>query len=439
MKKILSLLLCCAMLLPLAGCAPHSDTVSGKFYYRREVTEFGTADGIITFEDRQIPDPMTDTDALLSAYFAGPEDDRLILPFPRASAVLDWELDGQTIILTMNESFGDLTDVELTIACTCICKTLIGLLPVTHVQIQLQDGLLGGKKQLLFSESDVSLYDNGVDRSLAEYTVYFTDSLRRYLIAEEIHVNLATEDDVVAFLIHALMSPPENSGVYSALPRRTELLDYSVENGICTINFSPEFEWNAWTGCEAQRLSLMSVVNTLTQLEDIHQVEFAVGGNLLVSYRNMTISQPFVHDENVIGPVRTGMNEFDATLYVSNGTEDALFPVPTRLRQTSGITQAELVVQAILDYEQRNSLYTLIPEGTLLNSVTIHSGTCYVDLSKEFLAAEGHLRRSVRSIVASVCSLPGVSSAQITVDGKTPDGDYGELFDVLSPKPFWFL
>ena len=439
MKKTVSLLLCCALALCLLGCGSGSPTVPARFYYRRAVTEFGVADGIISFEERQIPGPLSDTDALLSAYFAGPLEDSLTSPFPRASAVLNWEITDDTIILTMNEDFGALTDVELSIACSCVCKTLTGLLPVTRVRIQLEEGLLGGKKYLLFSESDIALYDNGLDLSQTEFTVYYTDNRRRYLIAQEVSVSLATEDDVVTFLIKAMMSPPENSGLYSALPRRTELLDYTIDDGICTINFSPEFDWNAWTGCEAQRLTLLSVVNTLTQLENISQVEFAVGGSLLVSYKNLTISEPFVYDGNAVGPVRTGINEFDVTLYVSNGTEDALFPVPTRLRQTSGISQPELVVQAILDYQQMNSLFTLIPEGTLLNSVTVQKGTCFVDLSKEFLSAEGHLTRSVRSIVASVCSLSGISSAQITVEGRTPDGDYGSLFDVLTPQPFWFL
>lgn len=439
MKRILALLLCAALLLTLPGCTSGSGTVTGTFYYRRAVTEFGVTDGIITGENRTIPGTMTDTDALLHAYFSGPESDGLIAPFPRDSAVLDWTMEDGTIILTMNDSFGALSGVELSIACACICKTLTGLLPVTQVRLQLADVPLGGEKYLLLSAGDIRLYDNGLDQSRTEFTVYYTDSQRRYLIAQEVSINLATEDDIVSFLVESLMSPPENSGLYSALPRRTRLLDYSVDNGICTINFSAEFERNSWTGCEAQRLTLLSVVNTLTQLEEIQQVEFASEGNLLVSYKMLTISEPFVFDENAIGPVRTGMNEFDATLYVSNGTEEPLAAVPVRVRQTAGISQAELVLEALLRYTPSNSLFTQIPEGTRVKSVTLDNGTCLVDLSGEFLGSEAHLVRSVRSIVASVCSLDGINSVQITVDGQTPEGDYGHLFGVLSPQSFWFL
>lgn len=439
MKRIIALILCVSLLMAIGGCTDAPDTVPAKFYYRRAVTEFGGTNGIITFEYRQIPDPQADTEKLLSTYFSGPQEDSLISPFPRTSAVLNWSIGEDTLELTMNEDFGALTDVELSIACACICKTFTELLPVSQVRIQLKDGLLGGRKNILLSESDLLLYDNGLEQSRMEYTVYYANSQRRYLIAQDIHVNLATEDDVIACLIEAMMSPPENSGLYSALPRKTKLLDYTIEDGICTVNFSPEFERNVWTGCEAQRLTLLSVVNTLTQIEGIQQVEFASGGNLLVSYKNLTISDPFVFDENAIGPVRTGMNEFDATLYVSNGSEEALVPVPTRLRQTAGISQEELVIQALLDFRHMNSLYTLIPIETELISATVRDGTCLVDLSGEFLTGQGHLTRSIRSIVASLCALDGINSVQITVDGNTPTGDYAHLFEVLSPQSFWFL
>lgn len=439
MRRIIPLLLCAALMLSMTACGSGTPTMNGQFYYRRAVTEFEGTDGVIAPESRSVTSPLSDPDALFRSYFAGPLEDGLIAPFPRDSEVLDWQMENDTLTLTMNDSFGALSGVELSIACACICRTLTGLLPVTQVQLQLTEGTLGGKESLLLSPDSFMLYDNGLDQSRQEFTVYYTDSQRRYLIAEEIMVNLATEDDVIACLVEALMNPPENSGLYSTLPRRTKLLDYSVDNGICTINFSSELERNGFSDCEAQRLTLLSVVNTLTQMEEIQQVEFAAEGNLLVSYKTLTISEPFVFDENVIGPVRTGMNEFDVTLYLSNGTEELLAAVPTRVRHSSGISQPEQVIQALLNYPPANSLFSTIPAGTRVHGVTVSDGVCHVDLSEEFLSNETHLIRSVRSIVASVCSLDGIIGVQITVEGQTPGGSSAHLFGVLSPQSFWFL
>lgn len=439
MKKCTALLLCIPLLLSLFACARQELQVPGNFYYRRSEITYGTEDGVIAAEARELAGISGDLDALFAAYFSGPESGDLESPFPRDTRVVSWEMEGKTLCLTMNDSFGAMSGVELSIACACIARTVLELVPVTQVRFQVSDGLLGGEFSITLSEENVKVYDDGLAQSRVEFTVYYTDRQRRYLIAEDISVSLATEDDVIACLIEAMLAPPENSTLYSALPGDTKLLDYSIDDSTCTINFSAEFERGGWSRVEAQRLTLLAVVNTLTQLEEIQQVEFCTEGNLLVQYQLLNISGPFVRDENAIGPVRTGMNEFDATIYLSNGTEQYLAAVPIRVRQSSGISQAELVVQALLDYEDTNGFYSTIPDGTKLNDIQLRNGICYVDLSGEFLETQDHLLRSVHSIVASVCALENVYSAQITVDGHKPQGEYAELFLVLSPLPDWFL
>lgn len=439
MKRILALILCAALVFPLFGCARQELQYPGNFYYRRFEIAYGTEDGVIAAEERELAGISGDLDALFDAYFSGPESSGLESPFPRDTQVVSWEIGEETLELTMNDSFGAMSGVELSIACACIARTFLELAPVTQVRFRLSEGLLGGEQSITLSNETIKVHDDGLAQSRVDLTVYYTDRQRRYLIAEEISVSLATEDDVVACLIDALLAPPENSTLYSALPEDTRLLDYSIDDGTCTINFSGEFERGAWSRVEAQRLTLLAVVNTLTQLEEIHQVEFCTEGNLLVQYQVLSISGPFLRDESAIGPVRTGMNEFDATIYLSNGTEQYLAAVPIRVRQNSGISQAELVVQALLDYEDTNGFYSTIPEGTKLNNIQLRNGICYVDLSEEFLASEDHLLRSVHSIVASVCALEDVYSAQITVDGQKPQGEYADLFLVLSPLPDWFL
>lgn len=438
MRKWIALLLCTALLLSLPGCSAEGPAIERQFYYRRVSIDHESTESVIGSEARDIS-AYSDISDILEAYLAGPDSQELISPFPRESRVLSWTLLNDSLILTMNEAFCALSGIELTIACTCIMRTMTGIQPVTSVQFQAEEGLLGGEKLLTFSESSVTLYDDSLDQSRAEFTVYYTDRQRRYLLAEEISVNLATENDLVEYLMDALLSPPEGSSLLSALPPGTELLDYSINDGLCTLNFSSDFERSGWSRCEAQRLTLLSVVNTLTQLEQIQQVEFCTEGDLLVQYRQITISAPYTRDESAIGPVRTGMNEFDATLYLSNGPDLYLAAIPMPLRQTSGITQPELVVAALLEYAPRNGFHSTIPENTVLNDVELRNGICTIDLSSDFLSTQDHLSASVRSIISSVCALEGVYSAQITVDGQTPQGDLAPLFAVLSPQPDWFL
>ena len=441
MKKFITWILCIAAVLSIAGCGSSAPAARspGAFYYRRQEVSYGSSDSVIAPEIRELAGMEKDLDALLDTYFAGPESDELLSPFPRDSRAVSWELADNTLTLTMNDAFAELSGVELTIACSCIARTFLELTDGDTVRIQAENGLLGTERSITLTKEAICLYDDSLDLFRADFTVYYTDPQRRYLIAQEVSVNLATESDIVAHLMDQLLHAPEDSGLISALPADTRVLDYSIDNGLCTINFSAEFEYNSPYRIEAQRLCLLSVVNTLTQLDHINQVEFCAEGNLLVQYGRINLTGPMSRDENAIGPVRTGMGEFDASLYLANGTEQYLATVPTRLRQSAGISQQELVISALIEYSALNGFYSTIPVQTQVNSVVLRNGICYVDLSEEFLSDDSRLVTSVHSIIASVCALEDVYSAQITINGQVPQGEHSDLFVVMSPQSDWFL
>lgn len=434
MKKIICLLLCAALLLP--GCAVSDSAPSLQFYYRRTETAFGSEDGVVAPEPRELEESL---ESILEHYFQGPESRDLETPFPRNTRPVGHRMANSTLILTLSQEFAALTGVDLAIACACISRTFLQLDSVSQVRIQAENALLDGEQAIVMTEENLHLADDSLDRLLTTITVYYTDQDRRYLIGQDISVNLAEEDDVIDYLISQLAAAPKDSRLLSCLPTGTKLLSAQVDDGLCTLDLSGEFDSRGWTTSEAQRLTLMCLVNTLTQLEGVDRVEFSVEGDLLAQYRLLNISEPLVFDETVIGPVRTGVNEFDATLYVSNGSSLYLSPIPTRIRQTSGMTQAELVVGALLHFENRNGWSSTIPKDTQVNFVTVIEGVCQIDLSQEFLADPDSLQQPVRALIASVCALDEVRSARITVDGKNPDGDLAPYFGILYPEANWFL
>ena len=97
------------------------------------------------------------------------------------------------------------------------------------------------------------------------------------------------------------------------------------------------------------------------------------------------------------------------------------------------------MVAQLLNYSNENGFYSTIPNETALNSLQIEDGLCTVDLSGQFLKNTEQLLLSVRSIVASVCALEDIDRVRITVDGRTPVGDFGDLFLPQSPGSDWYL
>lgn len=438
MKKLISLLLSAMMVVTLCACESSYPEQNGKFYYRRIQPAYGSADGIISPEIRTFSIVGSDLSEVMESYFSGPESRGLESPFPRNTRVNNWEIQDNTLALTLNDPFAALSGVDLTVACSCIARTFLDILPIEEVTISVTDKTLNGQEQISLGPKDMNFIDDGLEQLRTTYKVYYVDRRLRYLIGIDTAVSLADQEDIIRFLIQNLMTIPYNSELFSPIPHGTKLLDVSVKGGVCTLNFSSEFESNAWQKSEARRLTLLSIVNTLTQINSIDQVEFCIEGNLLVQYGSLNISAPFVREERAIGPVRTGVNEFDATLYISNGSAEYLTGIPTKIRKTAGIQEEELILKALLRYPSINGFYTTIPAATTINSISTDRGICYIDLSKDFLINPDTLELSVHAIVASVCTVKGIHGVQISVNGKTPSGFDSELFGVLSPQLDWF-
>lgn len=439
MKRFVCLILVIAVLVAIPACASDRPEQPGNFYYRRPEIGFSGTDGVIAAEERELADIHGDLEAMLLAYFAGPESGDLESPFPRDTALIGWDLHNSRLTVDLSEDFSQLSGVDLTIACACIAKTFLELTDASSVAIRADGALLNGSDSIVISENSLSLADDSIDQLRTDMTLYYTDEDRRYLIGHSISVSLSTQNDIVSFLVEQLMAPPTDLGLTSPLPSGTKLLGAQISDGVCALDLSAEFESNGFSQSYAQRATLLSLVNTLSQLDDVDRVEFYIEGKLIVQYCQLNVSKALVFDESIIGPVRTGVNEFDATLYLSNGSKQYLAAVPTRIRQTAGISQAELVVNELLRYQNENGFYSTIPSDTVLNGLTLTDGLCVIDLSSDFIENTDHLTQSVHSIIASVCALEDVKTAVITVDGSTPEGDFGNLFTPMSPNNNWYL
>lgn len=433
MKKWICFLLCSVISLSLLACGSSTPKDPGTFYYRRTETEYLGTEGIIAPEARELSGLRDDLQAILELYFLGPESPELEAPFPRDTFLTGWNLAEDVLRIELNESFAQLSGIERTVACACIARTFFGLTDAAQIHIS-----AGGELCASLTPNSLQLADDGIDKLRTDLTLYYTDDDRRYLIGQNLSINLAAQDDIVSYLVEQLKNAPGSVGLISPLPPNTVLLDSHVENGVCILNFSSEFETSGFSDSCAQRTTLLSLVNTLTQLENIERVEFQLEGALLARYRQINISKALVFDESAIGPVRTGVNEFDATLYLCNGSSMYLTAVPARIRYTTGISQAELVVSTLLTYLNNNGFYTQIPDNTQLIEVTTDQGLCTVNLSEEFLTSE-NLTLAVRTICASVCALEGIEAVQVLIEGSIPKTVPGDLFEPLTPDWGWFM
>ncbi len=437
MKRVIALILC--LTLAFCGCSVQEFREPGTFYYHRADIGYRGSEGVVAPERRELSGIADDLDAIVKLYCAGPQDPALENPLPSGTELLSSSLYDHVLTLRFNDALAQLTGAELTIAAGCLAKTF---LPLTGAQVLIltaNGALLGSETSLTVTLEDLSLRDDSLDMLHAEYPVYYASMDRRHLIREAVTVRHATPEELTMHLLEQLLTPPAGTTLRSALPEGTRFLSISVVNGLCTVDVSQEFESRRFYTMSAQCLSLLSVVNTLTALEEIDRVEFTVEGNLLIRYGTLSIDAPLVRDERCVGPVRTGLGEIGATLYLVHGNRGRLVTIPARLRPTPSTTLPELVVQQLLQDPGTNGIRSCISPGTRLLSTRIEGGICYVDLSEEYLSQPEQLPYSGRVIAATLCELDGIKGVQILVNGAVPSGFNAEWFGILSPQEGWFL
>ena len=169
MKKLLLLILAATLL--LGGCYKE-DPVENPvvFYYIPQEpmveSDFHHDMSYIRSETRDGTNLGTSLPEILTAYLQGPSaDSALRSPFPTGTKLYNVNLTQETLYITMDGSFAELTDLDLTIACVCLTRTCMELTDAQTVQIAAKGALLDGAEYIRLDASSVELTDSYTDES----------------------------------------------------------------------------------------------------------------------------------------------------------------------------------------------------------------------------------------------------------------------------------
>jgi len=133
-------------------------------------------------------------------------------------------------------------------------------------------------------------------------TIYFIDRDELVLVAEERLVRVNPERPIENYYIEALIEGPRNLALSAAVPAETRLWgDVQTNDGTAYVNLSGDFVARSAGSPEILRLSIMSVVNSLTGLPDIYRVQFLIESEKVDSLRGIwELHAPIYRDETFI-------------------------------------------------------------------------------------------------------------------------------------------
>ena len=122
-------------------------------------------------------------------------------------------------------------------------------------------------------------------------SLYFKNIETNTLIAEAKCIDvkkLYTEP--YSYLINMLIAGPENEKLESAIPEGTKVNSCTLKGNTLYVDLSREFIDNAPTGIKEESMVIYSIVNTLTELNEVSGVKFLINGEEDLQFKDGKIS-----------------------------------------------------------------------------------------------------------------------------------------------------
>ena len=435
MKKLVLFFLTSVLLLS-ACSSPETGGAEAtfSFFYCTGMRK-DTSDEILQAEDVPVDPSQLTLMELMQSYLRGPKKKGLLPAVPEEWKLESAYLDVDTAVLVFSDPYPSRSAIESSVARAAIAKTLLQLDEIQKVNITMS----GTENSVTLTQTDIMLSDTSLQTQQVGI-VYFPREDGRYLRKETVMVDAMDEAEKPEFILHQLLGAGESKTRAAGIPEGTVLVGVSVENGICTVNLSSRFVSGMESGFMAMRLAVYSIVNSLTELQEIRTVDLWVSGAPLEQLGLLNLSSGLQRDETLIASPEDS-ETLDATIYPAAESSGELVPIQRMIPVSAGKPVAQTLLETLLDFEGADGISSFIPEGTKILSLKIENRVCVADLTREFLdgcLSDRQEMLAVRSVIATLTALDEIDSVELLVEGIEPVFRNAALNQVRQSLPSWF-
>ncbi len=267
-------------------------------------------------EQREV-EPLPDREfieRLVNLLIEGPRDSvEKKRAIPEDTRILSVSINGSIATVDFSAEFYGQTDIDSSLAAATVVKTLCDTRRVSKAIILVEGEALIGSNEVELGAlgSDDIVYSGSQSSSNNNTTVltlYFADKTGQSLQVENRTVTQNDKEPLAKIAITELMNGSQTDG-QKLIPAEAKLLSIEVSEGICFVNFSKEFVDKHQPGSTAEILTIYSIVNTLTELNNITRVQFLIEGQKVETFGEMIFDEPFSRNESLIKASPTPTSE----------------------------------------------------------------------------------------------------------------------------------
>lgn len=301
MKKMKLLLLPVILAALLWGCGKEEIPEGGTvvYYLNKDATAILPVSCEITGDAPEIK-----IEELLSKLEEVPESVDLRRTIPENVKLLSYDLGRKQLYLDFSTEYLNMDKTTEVLVRAAIVKTMVQVEEVSFIGIRVAGEPLKDSKGNnigLMNENtfldDMSSGENAT--KIANLTLYFAnqsgDKLKSLSSVVEYNANVAVEKVVVEQLI----AGPTEEGYYATIPKDTKVVSVTTKDGVCYVNLDTGFTAQGYDVLGT--VTIYSIVNSLTELSGITDVQILVNGETSISYKdNISLETTFQKNLEIV-------------------------------------------------------------------------------------------------------------------------------------------
>lgn len=246
----------------------------------------------------------------------------------------------------------------------------------------------------------------------------------------ERNIKSGVPKEMVDEILVLLKEGPKTDGATASIPEDVEFLFAEIEEDTAVVNVSSGYYH--LQGVE-EVICRSSIVWTLTSLDFVENVKILVEGQPLTNKEGE--ERGVMNRQNILidSVVSAETTEYAILkLYFANADGTDLVVEERVVEVNANQAREKTILEQLIAGPLNKEYKSVIPAETKIRDVTTTSdGTCYVNLSQEFVTKQsGGLEGealTVYSIVNSLCELDGVDKVQFLIEGQKQDEYKGKL------------
>lgn len=202
---------------------------------------------------------------------------------------MTFRIEGRVLHLYADANYAMMNAVQEILCRAALTKTLTQIEEIDYLTIYCGDQPItdaAGNPVGMLSASDfVDSIRNVNSFEKTELTLYFANETGDSLVAEKREVMRSSNTSVERLIIEQLIEGPEAEGSFATLPGGLKLLNISLNNSVCSLNFDAAFLNNSLDIKEY--IPIYSIVNSLSELSTVSRVQIRINGSEDAVFRDL--------------------------------------------------------------------------------------------------------------------------------------------------------